>query len=324
MSQTDEYCRRCRAPLPAGARYCPACGVGITAAVTGEYEIYDVDRFFTYALDLLCIAGTDGFFKRVNPAFEHTLGWTAEELLAMPFVDLIHPEDRSETVAEVGKLASGAPTLSFENRYRCKDGTFKDLQWTSYPEPGTGLLYAVARDVTEHKRRQNRIDVQTGLASRRVFDDVLPKEWNRARRITVPVTLALFDLDHFQLFNERYGFGAGDTALARVAALLTERAQRAGDLAARVGGQEFALIMHGHFTNARAALVCEEIRTGVEALGIPHNGSSHNGVLTLSAGVAAMVPQEGQTHHTIFSASQKGLAQAKERGRNCVVQAVVE
>ena len=144
----SDRCARCQTRLVTDARYCHACGVSLTAAVTGEYEIYDVERFFNYALDLLCIAGTDGFFKRVNPAFERVLGYTADELLGQPFRDFIHPDDRTDTAAEVSKLASGEQTLSFYNRFRCKDGTYKRLHWTSYPESGTGLLYAVAREVS--------------------------------------------------------------------------------------------------------------------------------------------------------------------------------
>jgi len=141
-------CQRCQAPLAAGARYCHICGVSQTEAASGEYTRYDLARFFNYALDLLCIAGIDGYFKLVNPAFERVLGYTAAELLKIPFVELIHPEDRNDTVAEVSKLANGLETIWFQNRYRCKDGSYRRLEWTSYPEPSTGLLYAVARDVT--------------------------------------------------------------------------------------------------------------------------------------------------------------------------------
>lgn len=147
MTELSSSCRRCAIPLVAGARYCHACGVDQVAAASGEYTLYDLDRFFTYAVDMLCIAGVDGRFKRVNPSFVRVLGWTVEELLAHPFLDLVHPDDNTETMAEIGKLSDGQPTLAFTNRYRCKDGSYKKLHWTSYPEPGTGLLYAVAREV---------------------------------------------------------------------------------------------------------------------------------------------------------------------------------
>ena len=149
-------CLQCQAPLAKGARYCHLCGVSVSAAATGEYTRYDLGRFFNCALDMLCIAGIDGYFKLVNPAFERVLGYTTGELLKTPFVDLIHPEDRSDTVAEVTKLANGLETICFQNRYRCKDGSYRRLEWTSYPEPATGLLYAVARDVTERDRADRR------------------------------------------------------------------------------------------------------------------------------------------------------------------------
>jgi PAS domain S-box-containing protein len=111
----------------------------------------EFQKFFDLSLDMLCIAGTDGYFKRVNPAFERTLGWREEDLCSQPFVAFVHPDDVEATLREVEKLSEGIPTVSFENRYRCADGTYKDLVWTSYPEPETGNLYAVARDISELK-----------------------------------------------------------------------------------------------------------------------------------------------------------------------------
>ncbi len=145
VSTGESACLRCQTALAAESNYCHSCGVSISAAASGEYPIYDYERLFNYALDLMCIAGTDGYFKVVNPAFERALGYTAKELLKRPFVDLIHPNDRDATIAEVERLTDGTPTLSFTNRYRKKDGEYIVLDWRAFPEPGTKLIYATAR-----------------------------------------------------------------------------------------------------------------------------------------------------------------------------------
>lgn len=104
------------------------------------------ERFFQLSLDMMCIAGVDGYFRRVSPAFS-ALGWSEAELTGRPFLDFVHPADVAATMAEVEKLALGVPTIHFENRYRCKDGSYRWLAWTSAPDD-KGTLYAIARDVT--------------------------------------------------------------------------------------------------------------------------------------------------------------------------------
>jgi PAS domain S-box-containing protein len=111
-----------------------------------------VKRLFEITPDMLCVAGLDGYFKIINPAFERNLGYRLEELKEKPFLDFVHPEDRPATLKEMEKLGQGETTLFFENRYLCKNGTYKWLAWTSHPDLKEGLLYAVAREVTERKQ----------------------------------------------------------------------------------------------------------------------------------------------------------------------------
>ncbi len=117
----------------------------------------ELSPFFALSAGLLCVAGLDGYFKRINPAWESSFGWTMEELLARPFLDFVHPDDREATVAEVAKLAKGVATIAFENRYRGKDGVDRWLQWNARLWPERQLIYATARDVTSQKRLEKEI-----------------------------------------------------------------------------------------------------------------------------------------------------------------------
>jgi PAS domain S-box-containing protein len=109
------------------------------------------DRFFNLTRDMLCIAGFDGYFKRVNPAWQEAIGYTNEELMTKPFLDFVHPEDREKTIAETIRLAKGGETVLFENRYRCKNGTYRWLLWSARSLVGDQLIYGSARDLTERK-----------------------------------------------------------------------------------------------------------------------------------------------------------------------------
>jgi two-component system sensor histidine kinase/response regulator len=150
----------------------------------------DLDRFFTLSLDMLCIAGFDGYFKRVNPAWKRVLGYTEEELLSRPYVEFTHPDDRRATVTQASKLSTGEEVIYFENRYLHKDGTFRWLLWTSTPYPELQVMYAAARDITERKAAEETL-AQYALdlgASHRALEDQaarlaqLVKELETARR----------------------------------------------------------------------------------------------------------------------------------------------
>jgi PAS domain S-box-containing protein len=146
---------------------------GVLADVTERRQAEEErDRFFTLSLDLLCIAGFDGRFHRLNPAWERVLGFPLEELLTRPFLDFVHPDDRPATLAEVKRLATGADTVSLENRYRCRDGSYRWMLWTATPSPDRRLIYAAARDITERKQNEEELARERNLL--RTLMDHLP------------------------------------------------------------------------------------------------------------------------------------------------------
>ena len=121
-------------------------------AVAESRALQYYDRFFQLSFDLLCIAGFDGYFKLLSPSWAKTLGFSLEELLERPFVDFVHPDDRQATLEETSKIADGAITISFDNRYRTKDGSYKWLYWSAVPEMEQQVILAVARDITHRKQ----------------------------------------------------------------------------------------------------------------------------------------------------------------------------
>lgn len=126
----------------------------------------DLDRFFDVSLDMLCIASSDGRFKRVSPAFTDTLGWSQEQLTTTPFLEFIHPDDIQATINEVDRqIRTGEQVLQFENRYKHMDGTWRTLSWKSMPQPD-GLMYATARDVTQAREAQRELEEAREAADR--------------------------------------------------------------------------------------------------------------------------------------------------------------
>ncbi len=120
----------------------------------------DIARFFELSLDLFCIAGFDGRFLRVNSSFSRLLGYSDHELLTRPYLDFVHPDDRAATVNEVARLPEGLETVQFRNRYRDIGGNYRWFEWMARPVPEEGLIYAVARDVTDRLQMERQLLVQ--------------------------------------------------------------------------------------------------------------------------------------------------------------------
>lgn len=129
----------------------------------------ELDRIFNLSLDMLCIANVDGYFLKLNPAWEQTLGYSLEEIEGQKFLELVHPDDLQATMETIGKLSSGIEVIDFTNRYRRKDGTYRWIEWRSKPYQND-LIYAAAHDITDRKRAEEEIHQLNATLEQRVQD----------------------------------------------------------------------------------------------------------------------------------------------------------
>lgn len=142
-----------------------------------EHELEE--RFFAVSIDMLCFLDFNGYFKRLGRAWEQTLGFSIDELLSKPFIEFVHPDDRERTLSQNRQVRAGGRARSFENRYLCKDGSYKWLLWNSVPDPEHQIIYAVARDITESKQEQEKREqlvqeLQAALAEVKTLQEILP------------------------------------------------------------------------------------------------------------------------------------------------------
>lgn len=150
---------------------------GAPNRVSGENALEE--RFFNISLDLLCQLDFNGYFKRLNPAWERTLGWSIEELRSRPFIEFVHPDDREGTLAQNRAVRDGGQALGFQNRYLCKDGSFRWFHWNAAPDSLSGIIYSVARDITVQKRAEQErerlvTELQAALAEVRELRGIIP------------------------------------------------------------------------------------------------------------------------------------------------------
>ena len=139
----------------------------VTARKAAEEER---DRLFKLSMDMLCVAGFDGRFKQVNPAWKQTLGWSDQEMLARPWLDLVHSDDQKATGEAWEELRKGLPMRAFENRYLCKNGTYRWLSWNIIPLIEDKVFFAVVRDITELKRAEEDLRTLNAELERRVLE----------------------------------------------------------------------------------------------------------------------------------------------------------
>ena len=185
------------------------------------------------------------------------------------------------------------------------------------------ILILVSMFISELRRRERaeqaaaalaRKDGLTKLVNRLGFDEAIAREWKRGARDGKPLSLILIDIDHFKRFNDTYGHPEGDRILAVISKTVDETVQRSGDIAARYGGEELAVLLPD--TDVRgAAQIAHTIQRKVTALQIPHANSEHH-IVTISQGVTTMVPSSKTTAGQLVESADIALYSAKAQGRN--------
>ena len=162
----------------------------------------ELEGVFTLSIDMICIAGYDGYFKRLNPAWQKTLGYSTAELMARPYSEFVHPEDREATIQRAESFKTKGNIVAFTNRYLCKDGSYKWLMWNATPFAEQQLIYAVARDITEFKQMQEGLILAKEEAERsNKFKDQFLSTMSHELRTPLNAVMGFSDM----LSEERYG-----------------------------------------------------------------------------------------------------------------------
>ncbi|HQQ69696.1 MAG TPA: diguanylate cyclase [Alicycliphilus sp.] len=305
----------------------------VTEAKQQANELQDKERLLRHLMEQmpigLCLVDEAGRIYFRNQRFADYFGYPAhEELTLQGWWQEVYPD--ADYRASV--LATWNEALAYANAH---DGAMPSHEYRVATRYGTQRTMAIGGiamgahfmasfiDLTEQKAHNDLlrhlafVDGITGIANRRLFDEALQREWRDCLRKGAPLALLMFDIDHFKAYNDLYGHQRGDACIKAVAAVLSAGLGRAHDLAARYGGEEFVCLLPD--CGARDALAkAQELCQAVRALGLVHRGSPVAPVVTLSAGVACLVPDEHSSPETLLARADASLYRAKFCGRDRV------
>lgn len=254
----------------------------------------------------------------VNPILARAFNQEPEDLtgklVVKKFLDKINGNlfDDFVNVVETGK--SLEKDIYFDNQ--------GERKWYHFIAVKLGDGFAITvRNITERKNLELElnqiaaIDELTGIANRRSFQETIAKEWRRCRREKQPLSVILFDLDYFKLYNDFYGHQAGDICLRKVAQVVKKVVNRPYDLVARYGGEEFVILLPN--TNQRGAtLIAKLVQQAIRKIAIPHQESKVSSIVSLSLGIASIIPSAESSPDALIAMADKALYTAKQEGRN--------
>lgn len=262
--------------------------------------------------DAVCVVDAEGKFLYVSGAFERIFGYTADEVVGRYVWDLLHPEDHSVTRGQAEQIMAGELQRHFRNRYVHKDGHYVDIQWAARWDPEHRVRIATAREVSELRRAEQALehlashDPLTGLANRLHLRNELKKALEYAQKTGEKLSLLYLDLDGFKEANDRGGHVTGDLVLCEVASRL-QQAVRQGDLLARIGGDEFVVLLPSCQDAAAAHKVAVMLR---DLLRAPFTLPDGELKLDASFGVANF-PADGSDPNILLSRADQAMYAAK-------------
>ncbi len=262
----------------------------------------------------------DGQFRDTNPAWEKNLGWTSADLAGKPWLDLVVESDLDSSLAVNRRLIQGESVTSFENRYLCKDGTYRWLAWSSFPDPEQRLIYSAVRDITERHRMEEELrqlattDPLTGASNRRHFIDKASAELKRCKRYGSKMAVLMLDVDYFKQVNDTYGHCIGDEVLKQLVHCCHQEL-RTNDIFGRFGGEEFAAVLvESH--QETALQTCERLSQQISKLKIRSGREQVS--ITVSIGLA-MHSAADTSIDSLLKRADDALYSAKNAGRNQIV-----
>jgi diguanylate cyclase (GGDEF)-like protein/PAS domain S-box-containing protein len=287
------------------------------------------------SIDPILMISKQGIIETASKTIARTFGWTAEEIVGKSFDSILTHQYKDkynsiiiqqDNIVDSTLLGNTQEAICINRMHRefpCEIS----LNYIEIPELEESFFTAVLRDISIRKSYEQKLgwlsshDDLTKIYNRRYFNIQIDKEWRRMLRSREPLALIILDIDYFKSYNDSLGHQIGDQCLIKIASCLQDSSRRAGDVVARYGGEEFVLLLPATDLDG-AKTVGENIQRCISNLNIPHPNSQTSKKITVSLGIAAMIPLRGCSYERLIRFADQALYTAKQNGRNkfCVYQ----